>query len=371
MNQSVKARWGTDRSVRPNELESGQPSAPPRDDSQPFAGSTANWDDCQLLPVRVRWQPLQVLNSGQLVPWLGPALRGLVLQPMRDQLCQLNDQERQERRAALPRPDTENYCLGCMKNASCQYGRVFEPDRLIIAGRVSKGMREGLRGVSIAPAFPVRCDASRGDSFLLRLMGIGSISAPMMELTTEAIDALGSTVGLGPSHVKVRLLRAEAQVRTWQLDHRTLPRTVTRDTVPWLKIVLETPLFLKGPSANGRRFTGRRQEPPTLAILLRESIRTVRRALDEYSNAQPMEFDPGELLQAAAATRQDQQDWEIFEQSRISARQQSRWQPSGWVGSVTYSDVPLALIPWLIWGGRLGIGDARNCGAGLWHTVLT
>lgn len=317
-----------------------------------------------------------------------------------DRFCELSERERDQRRAALASPEAENYCQGCLKNATCAYGSVFEPDRQIIAGRVHNGMRDGLRGITLAPEFPLPTAANPGDRFLLRLLGIGSSSCAMLDMTTEAIDILGKSRGLGPNRVKFAIDHTSVNERTWQLDSHTLPRTVTGETVPWMRLDLETPVFIKkrkervrewqaplatpdsrgtvpGTALSGARRTSRRHfaggpdEAPTLADFVRESIRTVRRALNEYNAAGvEMSFDPWQLLSAADSVRQEHGDWTIFKQSRISARQQARWEPSGWIGSGVYRDVPTALLPWLTWGGRLGIGDSRNCGAGLWHLVL-
>jgi hypothetical protein len=61
---------------------------------------------------------------------------------------------------------------------------------------------------------------------------------------------------------------------------------------------------------------------------------------------------------------------EQFHQHRTSGRQHSRWENIGLFGSITFLNVPLFALPWLQWAGRLGVGDSRNCGAGLWHMEL-
>jgi hypothetical protein len=265
---------------------------------------------------------------------------------------------------------------------------VFEPDRLIIDGFVRQGRRQGLRGITFAPEFPVREQATAGDHFALRVMGLGVVSMAMMPVALEAIRVLGSTVGLGPDHVRFALEESTAVWRTWGLHRETLPTQLGVGTVPWLRLNLETPLYLKQHSALGecengqfggrprrpatkRRFTHTAADAPTLEGILRESIRTVRRAIAEFSDdGRTMEFDPGPLLDAAARVECLHRSWMTFRQSRLSARQDARWEPSGWHGQAIYRDVPLALLPWLTWAGHLGIGDSRNCGAGLWRLEL-
>jgi hypothetical protein len=41
------------------------------------------------LPVQVDFVLLRTLEAGPLLRWLGPALRGLVVRPLRDHFCQL------------------------------------------------------------------------------------------------------------------------------------------------------------------------------------------------------------------------------------------------------------------------------------------
>jgi len=324
------------------------------------------------VPIRVLWLPLLVETPGASLPWLGPAIRGMILQPLRDHFCLLSDRERDERQTTAATPNAVHYCRGCTRNATCAYGRAFEPDRLMIEGRSPKGMRDGLRGISLAPEFPTNLVAASGDGFLLRLLGIGAISSSMLDITAEAIDALGATKGLGPDNVKIRVDRARIQEEAWHINTRALPQTISCENVPFVRIVLETPLFLKsGPSNSNRRFTWKTNDAPTLASLLRESIRTVRRAVDEYNECGfEMTWDPRDLLTAAENITCESENWTSYEQSRTSSRQNARWIPSGWHGSVVYRDVPVMLLPWLVWGGRLGVGDSRNCGAGLWHVVL-
>jgi hypothetical protein len=40
------------------------------------------------------------------------------------------------------------------------------------------------------------------------------------------------------------------------------------------------------------------------------------------------------------------------------------------VGGGVYADVPLSLLPWMLWAGRLHAGGHRVAGAGGWRLVL-
>ena len=309
----------------------------------------------------------RITTPGKLTPWLGNAIRGMVLQPLRDSFCLLSPEERAGRSSTSSNQD-ERYCTGCLRNAECLYGRVYEPDRQIIDGTVRNGMRQGLRGITTSTEFPLRELATPGDEIVIRLLAIGEASRQLVRPTLEALAHQGRTSGLGPDQVRLALGHEDLSTHTWQLIADDLPTSLTSGKVPWLQINLETPLYLKNRS-RGRQ--PRHAACPTLGMLLRESIRTVRRALSEFASpAIELDFDPRELFSACDTLSSEQEAFTVFHQSRTSARQNSRWETSGWTGWAVYRDVPLSVLPWLVWGGRLGVGDSRNCGAGLWHMAL-
>ena len=76
------------------------------------------------------------------------------------------------------------------------------------------------------------------------------------------------------------------------------------------------------------------------------------------------------MLERATAVSIANNHLEAFHQNRTSGRQHARWENVGLLGSITFLNVPLFAIPWLQWAGRLGVGDSRNCGAGLWQMEL-
>jgi len=305
----------------------------------------------------------QFATPGKLKPWLGNAVRGMVLQRLRESYCLLSPEERAWRSSTTKNKE-EHYCTGCLRNAECLYGRVYEPDRQIIDGTVRKGMRQGLRGMTISTEYPLRGKATPGDEFVIKLLAIGEASRRLVRPTLEALAYEGRTSGLGPDHVRVAFENEDIFTHTWQLVADDLPTNLSKGKVPWLRINLESPLFLKD---RGRSSMQR----PELGMLLRESVRTVRRALSELvTPAIELDFDPRELFSACDTIYCEQEAFTQFRQSRTSARQNARWKTKGWTGWAIYRDVPLSVLPWLAWGGRMGVGDSRNCGAGLWHLVL-
>ena len=355
----------------------------------------------QKLPISTTWVRLRFLTKGHVNGWLGPAIRGLLLKPLRQRLCLLDERQQTERSEALNDPIQERYCLNCDRMAECSYGRIFEPDRLLISGRVHRGARDGLRGITIAtqcytePAGPA--DASLltsatsehsssynsleiqpGDELTVRLLQIGPEAIDLGAEVLKVLQASGRTRGLGPDHVRFEIDRASTSQQTSDLSIDSLPLHALAGSVPSLKIHFDTPLFLKIKTADEsnfgrtrRRFTDSSDSRPTISTVFRESLRTVRRAVNEYANDDwAVGTDMRFLLDSADDAKMVGSDLQPFTQPRSSARQERRWQLMGWRGSLTVADVPLHWLPYLQWAGRLGVGDSRNCGAGLWRLEL-
>lgn len=325
------------------------------------------------LPISVYWLSLNFQSPGVLNPWVAPAIRGLILEPLRDSLCQLSEAERTLRRSETLDRSNKRYCQGCARNAECHYGRVFEPDLLMINGKVERGMREGLRGLSIAAGFPSKSDAVEGDGVIVRLLALGDVAAGLIFPVIEALQVCGTARGLGPDKVRFQIDFSGTYQDRWLLDPATLPGVPSLASVPWTELIVETPVFLKRQTKGrkkGRSFP-KDEAPPSFSRLFSEALRTTTRALREYAGVRWLQsVDYHGLLRAAATVETGHENWHRFSQTRTSARQLARWKSSGWHGGAVYRNVPLALIPWLVWGGRIGVGDSRNCGGGLWHLRL-
>jgi hypothetical protein len=316
------------------------------------------------------------LNHGVLLPWLGNAIRGLLLFPLRQKWCLLNSEELRLREAGIK--GTGNfYCQGCYRNAECLYGRIFEPDRKIIDGRVENGMREGLRAITIAPQFPFPERSQPNQTWTLRILAAGDSTLGVLPTMLEVLSDLGESTGLG----SVPRARFSIDPKSIAYSHRVLcqgdlPTTVCNGIVPLVTIDFITPYF-----------TRNRGEKPNFATLIRESIRTVRRALHEWSSIsetrishQPSDnsgdssktnpWNTAELIHASEQVQIVDEQIQFFQQGRTSARQQAKWTTTGWVGQARFRNVPISLLPWLVWGGILGVGESRNTGAGLWSVNL-
>ncbi len=327
------------------------------------------------VPMQTHFVDLVMQSAGQLNPWLSPALRGLSGKSLRDAMCQLTPDER-TRMSLTPDPATgqarrlDLYCRGCELNGSCTYGRTFEPDLLIQHGRTAKGVRDGMRFVTLASSFPGPVRAEPGQRHKIRLLTIGESANSLAMSVLNTLAEQGDHRGLGPDRVKfildpLSLVREERCLRSPEL-----PRDVCGATVPEVEILLGAPLSIKGCD----RIDG---PQPKMKDFFDHSLRTVSRVIRECGNEPDRMSALGDvnfrgLKNAAAEVECESSQLHWFEQSRSSRRQRqdpnlsSHWEFRGWCGSATYRNVPLALIPWLTWSGFLGTGDSRVCGAGVW-----
>jgi hypothetical protein len=125
--------------------------------------------------------------------------------------------------------------------------------------------------------------------------------------------------------------------------------------VPRLGIGLKTPLFLR---------TG---GPPGLADLTRSALGVVSDLFRMYG--EELTADHRALRDSALLARRVDHCFAPFSQGRRSARS-GRYEAEGVEGGGVWSGVPLSLVPWLVWGGRLGVGEHRVAGPGAWRVVL-
>ena len=358
------------------------------------------------LAIQVEHVVLATLSTGVLNSWYSTALRGLVVKPLRDHFCNLMGGRITNDILGVQKTHRVNsdasYCQGCVKNAQCGYGRVFEPDLKVIApGLIRQGAAQGLRGITFAtpvlahdqndkPADDLaevalsRVTVEAGTVLSVRILALGTESIQLLPLVSEALDAFGRTNGLwGQPPVHFRVQPQSVRSESITLNPSTLPIQICSGIVPQVRIDLETPLSLKRPAPRDQRlqlgnardekrhFSNPNSAPPTFRELFSNSFRTIRRAINEF--ADPTFCDGlqlGEFINASEQVSLVEHDLRYFEQQRASRRHDEPHNQSGWLGSLTFSNVPLAYLPWLIWAGKLGIGDSRNCGAGLWHVVL-
>ncbi len=384
--------------------------------------------DSHAIAIFVHSVPLVTLSPGPLNLWISPALRGLVLKPLRDHYCQLMG------RKTVAATATGNLnpakCESCLKNARCAYGRVFEPDWSVIdPDCICRGSRDGLRAITLAAELThtsfldlvgqwdreSRTEFSgclplpqiwveRGTELTARLLSIGKAADELIPTVIEAMDAYGRMSGLWGEpavHFMVDAARARESTaeassasssfgtlgqeaspcgtKSWTLDPRTLPIDPQPGEMPRISLVFQSPLSLKKPpqSATSSSRTGKRtfsrshSAPPSFAEILSASVRTVRRVVHEFGDSSLWDAHRFEaFFEAAPEVRTVRSDLIFFDQQRSSRRRTDPHTQTGWVGSLTFENIPLYYIPWLHWAGLIGTSDSRNCGAGLWQIAI-
>lgn len=130
--------------------------------------------------------------------------------------------------------------------------------------------------------------------------------------------------------------------------------------VDQVRIVVDTPLILK--NCQGK---------PRFADFCNASVRTISRACKELCHPNSLEHvDYRNLKDEALPVVTAFDGLSQFHQERLSRRQQKRWTPNSWRGSLVFQNVPIEFLPWLHWGGRIGVGDSRINGTGTWRLVL-
>ncbi|HPP53944.1 MAG TPA: CRISPR system precrRNA processing endoribonuclease RAMP protein Cas6 [Thermoguttaceae bacterium] len=319
------------------------------------------------LVVQTQFLRMEFADRGELVPWLGPAIRGLLAMHLKRAECRWSVQEQDQQ---------WRFCRGCPHQSGCVYGITFEPDPPP-DWPLFKGQAEGQRAISLAPFFPVGQWANPGDAVQVRITLIGqhavSVGPQILRRITD-----GTTFRLGSRRIRVRFTPMEAGA-DWpaglhRLSHTDLGGPPQEGRIPWLRLELISPLFLEEGAGNGPSQLVRE---PTFGQLFRACLRTVGRAFAQF--ASPTADRPGRLendipfetlKQWAESVQTQSAFWRRFQQPHLSRRHQQRYPLRGIVGGAVFRDVPAALLPWLVWGGRLGVGQYRVAGAGTWRILL-
>ncbi len=296
------------------------------------------------------------MRPGRLVPWLGPALRGLIVHRLKMMTCRHDPEERD----AL-----WIYCKGCPYNFECPYGSVIEPDPGPSAV-VFVGQEDAVRPSVIDPSFPAPPYAEVGSVYTLRVVFIAERAAQHAATFWQAAQIAGADPesGLGTDGVLFQVLQQPAQDRWLEVE---LPRSCDEapSLIPTLEVRLDQPLFLRdGSDPQGRRMI----LTPSFSDLLRAALRCLGRLAALYD--QPLEADFAGLKAAGANVSMERSEFRIFEQWKTSHRTGQRGWLRGIVGPAVYRDVPAALVSWMHWAGRLHVGLHRVAGAGGWTTRI-
>lgn len=296
------------------------------------------------LRIERRTVTLEFRSTGRLVPWLGPAVRGITALRHRAGVCR---QPREEW------TDRWRHCRGCPHLRSCGYGIAFEPD--------GPQGSDAIRRLVIAPEFPVAVSARRGTSIRVRITSIGTdVSAVVPEIIT-ALAAAGQRDGLGPDRVRFAIADMTAAPEVLVVDPQRLPAPTDSPILPRLTIRLDGPLFLREREARSRHMI--------LAPDFPAFVRHARRIVHEcFPGLGEKRGDDHESHAAAVAISQS--SLRSFHQEKASRRTFRRFDVQGVVGDCTFANVPGFFLPWLTLAGILHVGGHRVAGAGGW-TVLT
>jgi len=312
----------------------------------------------RLLPVAIATWPICLKQTAGVSDWLGTAIRGALTLPLRKKMCLLGvDGLGPTQHPNDPRPDWR-YCAGCNQMNACQFGRVFEPDLRQLNREHHKGNHQGLRLLTFASVKPTIDSPSIEQT--VRVAAVGEHAIGMFDDIDFLLRLLGRS-GIGPDHVpfstgKKRIDFLELDVSEFSLPLKTKCRSVTD-----IELTTQSPLLAQKSWL---------RSPPSFSSLAMASIRTVSRAIREVGSQSLAGIDFKLLKQYTELVAEVDAAWSKNDYRRSSNRQGTKWRMNGWIGSAHYKAVPDLLIPWLEWGGRLGIGDSRNCGAGIWQIQI-
>ena len=143
------------------------------------------------LPIHTQFLQLVLIRDGRLLPWLGPALRGIVAGTLKNRVC---------RQPPIQRELHWKFCRGCPHIHECAYGLTYEPDPP--ADRtVLKAAGDGQRAIALAPCFPAPLEGRAGDRFQVRLLMLGHRAMGAAPAVIDAMAEAGRNKGLGQDEV--------------------------------------------------------------------------------------------------------------------------------------------------------------------------
>jgi hypothetical protein len=253
--------------------------------------------------------------------------------------------------------------------SACAYGQTFEPDPPPGAP-VRKGQQDAARPLVLAPAFPLPDELQPGDIIPLRALFIAS-AMDFADPVLRALDFAAQQKGLhqldeaptgprGLPRLTLRLVGTERFAR--RLTHLSAQDLVVSSTarVPELTVELTSPLAIS--------VANRVTDAPRFVDLLAASTRVISHLFCLYD--QPLDVDFEALKELAERVAPTTDQLRAYAQPITSNRARQKHEFRGVVGTACYADVPLCLLPWLLWGGWLHVGERRVAGAGGWRLRL-
>jgi hypothetical protein len=291
-------------------------------------------------------------RHGPLLPWMGPALRGLLGWRLKTVFCR---QPREEWNGRW------RYCAGCPHMAECAYGQTLEPDPPLEA-EVFRGQEQAARPMVLCLPFPMPLEARPGLKVPVTLTLVGRLAIAQADHIWRSLNEAGTESGFDPDHTTFVIEPDGEMVERAMVE---LPLALDGESLPWLRVELDAPLLLRSMDETGRR---RHIADPSFADLLRASLRTLGGLFALYDA--PLAANFAHLKDAAADVPLVESGFESFYQRRWSNRARQARPVHGVVGWGVYGPLPAALMRWLVWGGQLHVGLDRVAGAGGWEVTV-
>ena len=322
------------------------------------------------LSIEIRVDPRQPLHG-----WLGPSIRGWLLAAMKGIRRDANgnndrlplDPEGMCRLAPMFEKASDAVCATCWMQSNCEFGKTFEGP---LRAPVAKGKTQIDPPKAASFLSPVLAgldpDAER-IHLSIAVQLLGRAAAEEAETVAERISNISHGF-IGPHQAR---LWSDAMFIKHELvttDGFIAPPSVDSPKVGSVDLVFESPLFVK--KKHALDFDGERifrflfcQSQAVIASLL---CRRDHRATDFRG-----------LASLADSVRNVSRDLSKMEQFRVSSRsspgrsgRRRSHQMVGWIGTLRFREVPACLLPWIRWGGVVGVGDHRTAGGGRWVTIV-
>jgi hypothetical protein len=318
----------------------------------PHSHDMSAMNSTELVVVERHRLTLELRNRGRLVPWLGPALRGITALRHRAAEC------RQPRETWLT---TWQYCRGCPHIYECDYGQAFEPDAV-----ADVDGRDAARPLVLAPAFPLPTQATVGQHFHVDLTAIGAAAMAAIPGVVQAVTNAGRFDGLGPDRVRYNVIHSNELPQRTVIRAADLPKhAAASPVVRNVTIQLTGPLFIR---ERGRGTGSRQVTSPALRHLMQASMRVAR----DFLGASALCPDGGhrDLDALAEAIQPTALNVPPFSQEKASHRSRQRFGLQGVTGWWRFATLPACLVPWLQLGGLFHVGGHRIAGAGGWELIF-
>lgn len=202
-----------------------------------------------------------------------------------------------------------------------------------------------------------------GDTIGLTAVFVGPAAGDAGAVLDALYQGAGSG-GFGPTTHRVRMAlenAADAVQHLVEVTAEDLPAEplAIPGTLPRVTLELTGPLSLK--------VRGQITLQPTLRDVAVAAHTMLTHLFALYDR--PLSVPAARLLDAADRARLVRADFRRFEQTLQAGKGYQRQRFLGVTGAATFVDVPLGLLPWLVWGGRLHVGDRRVAGAGGWRVL--